>query len=83
MGLPARGIRQPTGRWISTYGEHFVGRMHRTYPISQETMDRVRFLAGAIELEWALYGVQAKDLSLLLVHLGRSRDSLPPMTPWP
>jgi aminoglycoside 2''-phosphotransferase len=68
---------------INTYGEQFVRRMHHDYPIPQATMDRARFLAGALELEWALGGVQSKDMSLLLVHLGRARDSLPMLTPWP
>jgi aminoglycoside 2''-phosphotransferase len=67
---------------INTYGEQFVRRMHQVYPISQATIDRARFLAGALELEWALGGIQSHDLSLLLVHLGRARDSLPILTPW-
>ena len=70
------------GCLISTYGEQFVRRMHQVYPIPQAMMDRARFFAGALELEWALGGIQSKDLSLLLVHLGRARDSLPMLTPW-
>jgi aminoglycoside 2''-phosphotransferase len=79
------GAGDPAVDWaclISTYGEQFVRRMHQVYPISQATIDRARFLAGALELEWALNGVQSQDLSLLLVHLGRARDSLPVLTPW-
>ncbi|MEO7912736.1 MAG: phosphotransferase [Roseiflexaceae bacterium] len=68
---------------INTYGEQFVQRMHDVYPISQAMIDRARFLAGALELEWALGGIQSNDLSLLLVHLGRARDSLPMLTAWP
>jgi aminoglycoside 2''-phosphotransferase len=71
------------GCLINTYGEQFVRRMHQVYPIPQATIDRARFLAGALELEWALGGIQSKDISLLLVHLGRARDSLPMLTPWP
>jgi aminoglycoside 2''-phosphotransferase len=67
---------------INTYGEQFVRHMHQVYPVSQAVIDRARFLAGALELEWALNGVQSHDLSLLLVHLGRARDSLPILTPW-
>lgn len=70
------------GCLINTYGEHFVQRMHQFYPVSQATMDRARFFAAAIELEWALNGVHSNDLSLLLVHLGRARDSVPILTPW-
>ncbi len=68
---------------INTYGEQFVRRMHHVYPVAQATIDRARFLAGALELEWALGGIQSNDLSLLLVHLGRARDSLPMLTAWP
>ena len=68
---------------ISTYGEQFVRQMHQTYPISQTTIDRARFLAGALELEWVLNGVQTQDHSLLLVHLGRARDSWPLLSAWP
>ncbi len=70
------------GCLINTYGEQFVRRMHQVYPIPQSTIDRARFFAGAIELEWALGGIQSHDMSLLLVHLGRARDSLPMLTPW-
>jgi len=52
------------------------------YPIPQATIDRARFLAGALELEWALGGIQSQDMAVLLVHLGRARASLPMLTPW-
>jgi aminoglycoside 2''-phosphotransferase len=80
------GAGDPAIDWaclINTYGEQFVRRMHQAYPIAQATMDRARFLAGALELEWALAGIQDKDPSMLLVHLGRARDSLPLLAPWP
>ena len=67
---------------FNTYGEQFVRRMHQVYPIPQATIDRARLFAGAIELERALGGIQSQDMSLLLVHLGRARDSLPMLTPW-
>lgn len=70
------------GCLISTYGESFVRRIHATYPLDQATLDRARFLAGAIELEWALIGVQEKDPSMLLVHIGRARDCQALLTPW-
>jgi aminoglycoside 2''-phosphotransferase len=76
------GAGDPAVDWgclINTYGESFVRRMHQAYPIAQATLDRARFLAGAIELEWALNGIRSNDPSLLLVHLGRARDSLPPL----
>jgi aminoglycoside 2''-phosphotransferase len=79
------GAGDPASDWaclINTYGESFVRRMHAIYPFDQATLDRARFLAGVLEMEWALIGVQDKDPSMLLVHLGRARDSLPPLTPW-
>jgi aminoglycoside 2''-phosphotransferase len=80
------GCGDPAVDWaclINTYGEQFVRRMHHACPVPQATIDRARFLAGALELEWALGGVQSNDPSLLLVHLGRARDSLPISAPWP
>lgn len=79
------GAGDPASDWaclINTYGEVFVRRMHQTYPIPQATIDRARFYAGALELEWALGGVRSQDLSLLLVHLGRARDSMPALVQW-
>lgn len=79
------GAGDPASDWaclINTYGESFVRRMHAVYPIEQATVDRARFLAGALELEWALIGVQDKDPSMLLVHIGRARDSQPLLTHW-
>jgi aminoglycoside 2''-phosphotransferase len=62
---------------LSAYGESFVRRLATAYTIDQTLLDRARFLAGALELEWALIGVRESDPSMLLVHLGRSRDMLP------
>ena len=79
------GAGDPASDWaclINTYGESFVRRMHATYPLDQATLDRARFLAGALELEWALIGVQEKDPSMLLVHIGRARDCQALLTPW-
>jgi aminoglycoside 2''-phosphotransferase len=79
------GLGDPASDWaclINTYGESFVRRMNATYPLEQATLDRARFLAGSLELEWALIGVQDKDPSMLLVHIGRARDSQPLLTHW-
>jgi aminoglycoside 2''-phosphotransferase len=62
---------------ISTYGESFLERMGRFDPRIGDTIDRARFMAGAIELIWALDGVRRNSLDWLLVHLGRSRDVKP------
>jgi aminoglycoside 2''-phosphotransferase len=62
---------------ISTYGESFLKRMSRYDPAIDDALDRARFLAGALELSWAVEGVRTNDLSWLLVHIGRARDALP------
>jgi aminoglycoside 2''-phosphotransferase len=62
---------------LNTYGESIVQRLATTYPIGADMLDRARFLAGALELEWALAGVSNNDPSMFLVHLGRARDILP------
>lgn len=79
------GAGDPAADWsclMNSYGELFVRRMHATYPLDQATLDRARFLAGAIELEWALIGIQQNDPSMLLVHIGGARDRQALFTPW-
>jgi aminoglycoside 2''-phosphotransferase len=67
---------------ISTYGESFLKRMSRYNPAIGDALDRARFLAGALELFWAVEGVRASDPSWLLVHIGRARDALPLGVRW-
>ena len=67
---------------ISTYGESFLKRMSRYDPMIRDALDRARFLAGALELSWAVEGVRASDPSWLLVHIGRARDVLPLGVTW-
>jgi aminoglycoside 2''-phosphotransferase len=67
---------------INTYGESFLRRMSRHDPAIRDALDRARFLAGALELFWALEGVRANDPSWLLVHIGRARDVLPIGVEW-
>jgi aminoglycoside 2''-phosphotransferase len=62
------------GLLLNTYGESVVRRMAETYPMSAALLDRARFFAGSLELEWALAGIRENDASMLLVHLGRARD---------
>jgi aminoglycoside 2''-phosphotransferase len=65
------------GLLLNTYGESVVRQMAETYPMSVELLDRARFFAGSLELEWALAGIRENDVSMLLVHLGRARDIQP------
>lgn len=67
---------------INNYGESFLRRISRYVPLPQDVLERARFFAGFIELEWALNGLRTQDPSWLLVHLGRARDSLPSGTSW-
>jgi aminoglycoside 2''-phosphotransferase len=62
---------------IDNYGETFVRRMVKTYPGIANLIDRARFWAGTLELQWALQGLRANDLSWLTVHIGRARDVMP------
>jgi hypothetical protein len=77
-GISESNLFQHQHVWRAVCTAHAPG-----LPAAQATIDRARFLAGALELEWALGGIQSKDMSLLLVHLGRARDGLPMLTPWP
>ncbi len=73
LGDPADDL----GILISTYGESFVQRMAATYPLDASALNRARFRAGEIDLQWALAGVRSKDPAWFLVHLGRARDVSP------
>lgn len=61
----------------NTYGESLLRRMARTDPAILAGLERARFRAAYLELEWALKGVRSKNPEWFLVHLGRARDSLP------
>ena len=56
------------------YGENIVRRMEPTYPQLPEFIDRARFWAGTLELQWALTGVLDNDIPMLLAHVGAARD---------
>jgi aminoglycoside 2''-phosphotransferase len=68
---------------ISMYGERFLQRMARTSPAIIEALDRARFLAGTLELQWALAGLRSGDRSWFVAHVGRARDAGPTGSPWP
>jgi aminoglycoside 2''-phosphotransferase len=73
IGDPANDI----ALLINGLGESFVRRMIGFYPEIQAMLDRARFMAGALELEWILGGLRSQDNSWFVVHLGRARDVLP------
>ena len=72
---------------ILAYGESFLKRMARFYPAIDEALDRARFYAGLLELEWALISVRTRDISWSLCHIGWARDvspierDIPPLLP--
>jgi aminoglycoside 2''-phosphotransferase len=62
---------------IDAYGESFLRRMLRFYPLIEEALDRARFYAGLLELQWALVGIRTHDLTWLACQIGRTRDVMP------
>jgi len=62
---------------IDAFGERFLERMLPYYPGILPALDRARFWASTLELQWALGGLRSGDLSWFAVHLGRARDTLP------
>jgi aminoglycoside 2''-phosphotransferase len=71
------GLGDPAGDFavmISMYGERFLQRMARMYPAIAEALDRARFWAGTMELQWALAGLRSDDRSWFVAHIGRARD---------
>lgn len=79
------GIGDPAADFcifINQYGESFLRRMSRTYPEIRDHINRSRFWAGTLELQWVLRGIQQKDSSMFVVHIGRARDMLPIEVEW-
>lgn len=62
---------------INNYGESFVHLMRPAYPALPELIERARFWAGTLELQWVLGGLRTDDPSWFTVHLGRARDIRP------
>ena len=78
MGDPATDF----GCILYFLGESFLRRMARFYPGIRNSLDRARFWAGTLELQWALAGVRSKDLSWLMCHIGSARDVMPIGSGW-
>jgi aminoglycoside 2''-phosphotransferase len=62
---------------IQALGESFLQRMARFSAAITPALDRARFRAGALELEWALHGIRNNDASWWLAHIGGARDVMP------
>ena len=67
---------------INVLGESFLRRMAPWYPTLEEALERARFWAGTLELQWALHAVRANDVSWWVNHLGGARDVRPVGTRW-
>jgi aminoglycoside 2''-phosphotransferase len=62
---------------IHGLGEGFLRKMLKYIPVNQAVLDRSRFHAGTLELQWAVNGLRSNDLTWLLSHIGRARDVSP------
>ena len=67
---------------IDAYGESFLRRIGKFYPGIGEHIERARFWAGTLELQWLLGGLRSDDNSWFAVHIGRARDVLPVGSGW-
>lgn len=78
LGDPAQDIAV----LLYYYGESVVRRIARSYPALPGMIDRARFMAGTVDLQWALEGVQSGNCFGALGYVGCARDVLPFGTPW-
>lgn len=62
---------------IGEFGETVLRRMSLYDPAIVAALDRARFLADTLELQWALTGLRSRDVSWFVCHIGRARDVLP------
>lgn len=59
---------------IHTYGESFLSRFSKIYPEISLYLKRARFYAETFELQWALSGINSKNITWFLGHLGSAKD---------
>lgn len=62
---------------LYNYGESFLEKMTKSYPEIENAIDRARFWAGTLPLQWALSGLRTKNNWWDLVHLSGARDMKP------
>jgi len=67
---------------IQSLGESFLQRMAQFSDAITPALDRARFRAGVLELEWALHGIRNNDASCWLAHIGGARDVMPLGKAW-
>ena len=80
------GIGDPAADFaclINQFGETFVRQMTPSYPNIEQLIERARFWAGTLELQWLLGGLRYPDEpDWFMVHVGRARDVLPIGSGW-
>jgi aminoglycoside 2''-phosphotransferase len=62
---------------IQSLGESFLQRMAQFSDAITPALNRARFRAGVLELEWALHGIRNNDAAWWLAHIGGARDVMP------
>lgn len=67
---------------ILVYGETPLRRMKDHHPGIAAKIDRARFWALAIELQFVLTALRTREPRWLVGHIGSARDLLPIGTPW-
>ncbi len=79
LGDPAADF----GCLIDQYGERFLRQMAPYCPGIEQHIERARFWAGTLELQWLLGGQRNPDEpDWFMVHIGRARDVLPIGSGW-
>lgn len=59
---------------LYNYGEPFLRRMCHFYPEIMDWIDRARFWAGTLELQWLLTGLRKQEPMWHTIHIGGARD---------
>jgi len=70
LGDPATDL----GSLIHCYGEKLVSKILKEYPDLPDLLQRARFYAQAMEIQWALLGVESGEQYWFTSHLGCARD---------
>jgi RimJ/RimL family protein N-acetyltransferase/aminoglycoside phosphotransferase (APT) family kinase protein len=79
LGDPAADF----GCLIDQYGETFLRQMAPFYPGIERHIERARFWAGTLELQWVLGGLRSpNEPDWFMVHIGRARDVQPIGSGW-
>ncbi len=64
---------------LDNHGEAVLKRMSKYYSGVEALIEQARFRAGVVWLQWALIGMQNKDVELLLAHIGSSARDIQPI----